>query len=217
MTNILKEEDIYEFKILILGDTSSGKAQFISHFCEDRFDNYPVATLGIDVRYKYIKRGDKKIKLNIWDTAGQERFRGIAKNYLRSVDGIILLYDITKFNSFQNIKIYINNIKDSINISKVGIIIVGNKFDLPDERKVNEKMKKDFEAFHKMKIYEASAKYNINVNECFISLIDKMIELGLGKKKIYDDNNDDGNEKILKIKREKSNNNNCFGGKGKKI
>ena len=169
------------------------------------------------MRYKYVKRGDKKIKLSIWDTAGQERFRGIAKNYFRGADGIILMFDITKLNSFKSIDNYINNIKDNIDISKVGIIIVGNKCDLSNERVVNEEMKKDFEAYHNMKIYEASAKDNINVNECFISLIDKMIELGLGKKKIYDDNNDDGNEKILKIKRKQRNNNNCFGSNGKKI
>ena len=217
MANKLKEEDIYDFNILILGDTSSGKVQFISRFCENRFDNDSVTTLEIDVRYKYVKRGDKKIKLSIWDTAGQERFRGIAKNYFRGADGIILMFDITKLNSFKSIDNYINNIKDNIDISKVGIIIVGNKCDLSNERVVNEEMKKDFEAYHNMKIYEASAKDNINVNECFISLIDKMIELGLGKTKIYDDNNDDSKEKIVMIKRIKSNNNNCFGSKGKKI
>ena len=211
-----KEEDTYVFKILIIGDASSGKVKFISRFCEDRFDNGSLPTLGVDIKYKYVKRRDKKIELRIWDTAGQERFKNIAKNLFRSTDGIILMYDITKFESLKNIEKYINNIKDNIDISKVGIIIVGNKCDLLESREVNEEMKKDFEAYHNIKIYEASAKDNINVNECFISLIDKMIELGLGKTKIYDDNKDDSKEKIVMIKRKKSNNNNCFGSKGKK-
>ena len=125
------------------------------------------------------------------------------------------MYDITNFHSFKNIEEYINKIKNNTDITKVAIIIAGNKCDLLNERKVNEKMKSDFETEHNMKIYEVSAKDNINVNECFVALIDKIIELGLGKKIIYDDN-DEGNEKILEIKKKKRDNNNCFGSKGKK-
>ena len=125
------------------------------------------------------------------------------------------MYDITNIHSFKDIEEYINKIKNITDITKVAIIIVGNKCDLINEREVNEKMKSDFETEHNMKIYEVSAKHNINVNECFIALIDKIIELGLGKKKIYDDNDGD-NEKVLKIKKKKRDNNNCFGSKGKK-
>ena len=125
------------------------------------------------------------------------------------------MYDITNFHSFKDIEEYINKIKNITDITKVAIIIVGNKCDLINERKVNEKMKSDFETEHNMKIYEVSAKDNINVNECFVALIDKIIELGLGKKKIYDDNDDD-NEKVLEIKKKKRDNNNCFGSKVKK-
>ena len=217
MANITKEEDIFVFKILTLGDTSSGKAQFISRFCEDRFDKDSYTTVGIEIKHKYVKIRDKKIDLRIIDTAGQEKFGGIAKNYFKSADGIILMYDITKLVSFKNIEDYINMIKNNTDITKLAIIIVGNKCDLSDKREVNEKMRKDFETHYNMKIYEASAKDNINVNECFIALIDKMIELGLGKKLIDDDNNDDdGDERKLKIERKKRNNNNCFGSKGKK-
>ena len=125
------------------------------------------------------------------------------------------MYDITNIHSFKDIEEYINKIKNITDITKVAIIIVGNKCDLINEREVNEKMKSDFETEHNMKIYEVSAKDNINVNECFVALIDKIIELGLGKKKIYDDNDGD-NEKVLKIKKKKRDNNNCFGSKGKK-
>ena len=91
MANTTKEEDIFVFKILTLGDTSSGKAQFISRFCEDRFDKDSYTTVGIDIKHKYVKRRDKKIELRILDTAGQEKFGGIAKNYFKGADRIILI------------------------------------------------------------------------------------------------------------------------------
>ena len=191
MTDVPKKEDIYTFKILLLGDSTIGKTAFILRFCEDKFDSDSLTTIGLDQKNKYVKRGDKKLELHIWDTAGQERFRSIAKNLFKGADGIVLMYDISNYTSFKHIKEWINNIKDSIDISKVGLIIVGNKCDLPDsERKVDEESKKLFEANHNMKIYEASAKDNINVNDCFIILIDKMIELGLGKKKNSEEDED---------------------------
>ena len=211
MADVPKKEDIYTFKILLLGDSTIGKTAFILRFCEDKFDSDSLTTIGLDQKNKYVKRGDKKLELHIWDTAGQERFRSIAKNLFKGADGIVLMYDISNYNSFKHIKEWINNIKDSIDISKVGLIIVGNKCDLPDsERKVDEESKKLFETNHNMKIYEASAKDNINVNDCFIILIDKMIELGLGKKKNSDDD-EDGKLKPAA----KNNNRGCCGGGAK--
>jgi len=209
MADVPKKEDIYTFKILLLGDSTIGKTAFILRFCEDKFDSDSLTTIGLDQKNKYVKRGDKKLELHIWDTAGQERFRSIAKNLFKGADGIVLMYDISNYNSFKHIKEWINNIKDSIDISKVGLIIVGNKCDLPDsERKVDEESKKLFEANHNMKIYEASAKDNINVNDCFIILIDKMIELGLGKKK----NSDDDEDGKLKPSAKNENRGCCGGG-----
>ena len=218
----IPKEEIYTFKILIFGDTSSGKAQFISSFCEDNFKEDTLTTIGLDTKTKYVKKGDKKIQLIIWDSAGQERFRSIAKNACRGTDGIILVYDISNIRTFNHIRDFLNSIKENIDISKIGIIIVGNKCDKSDsDRVVDEEMKNNFEIRNNIKIYEASAKDNINVTECFNVLIDKMIELGLGKKrKIYDDNDDDneiedGNEHKLKVEGKKRNNN-CFGGRAKK-
>ena len=162
------------------------------------------------------------MELHIWDTAGQERFRSIAKNCYKGADGIILMYDISKYETFKHIKTWINNIKESIDIDKVALIVVANKCDLPDnENNVDQESKQDFENSSKMKIIEASAKENVNVNESFISLIDKMIELGLGKKKgIDDDNDNDEVNNAQQLKRSKTNNkkkkDNCCGGSKKK-
>ena len=201
MTDNGTKEETLACKILLLGDSTVGKTSFILRFCEGKFDDGSITTIGLDQKTKYVKRGGKKIELHIWDTAGQERFRSIAKNLFKSAHGILLMYDVTNLNSFNDIKNWINNIQESVDISKIALIVVGNKIDLPDdEKKVNEGSRKSFEDSHKMKIIEASAKTNKNVNESFIALIDRMVELGLGKKKSSEDD-EDGNKKLSNSKR----------------
>ena len=85
-----------------------------------------------------MKRKDKKIELQIWDIAGQEKFISLAKIYTNQMDGIILVYDIGIKESFQNMKIYYNNLRDTVDFKKVGIILVGIISDIP--RQVSEKM-----------------------------------------------------------------------------
>ena len=208
-----KKEDIISFKLLLLGDSTVGKTAFILRFCDDKFDEDSLTTIGLDQKNKFVKRGDKRIELHIWDTAGQERFRAIAKNLYKGADGIILMYDISNNNSFQNIKRWITSIKESVDITKIALIIVGNKCDLPtEERVVDEDSRQNLENQCNIKIFEASAKDNINVNESFIALIDKMLGLGLGKKRTNEF--DDDGQKLKNSDGE--NRNNCCGGNRKR-
>ena len=208
----MTKEEIISFKILLLGDSTVGKTAFILRFCEDKFDEDSLTTIGLDQKNKYVKRGDKKIELHIWDTAGQERFRAIAKNLYKGADGILLMYDMSNLVSFNHIKEWINSIKESVGISKIALIIVGNKCDLTtQEITVDEEKKKNFEDTRKIKIIEASAKKNINVNDSFIVLIDKMLALGLGKKKT-NGIDDDGNQKLQSNNNDKKKSNCCGGG-----
>ena len=139
----MTKEEIISFKILLLGDSTVGKTAFILRFCEDKFDEDSLTTIGLDQKNKYVKRGDKKIELHIWDTAGQERFRAITKNLYKGADGILLMYDMSNLVSFNHIKEWINSIKESVDISKIALIIVGNKCDLTtQEITVDEEKKK---------------------------------------------------------------------------
>ena len=190
----MSKEEIISFKILLLGDSGVGKTAFILRFCEDKFEEDSLTTIGLDQKNKFVKRDNKKLELHIWDTAGQERFRSIAKNCYKGADGIILMYDISKYDTFKHIKTWISNIKEAIDLSKIAFIVVGNKCDLPEsEKEVDKESKANFEVNNNMKIIETSAKDNINVSESFINLIDKMLELGLGRKKGNEDDNDDLN------------------------
>ena len=110
---VSKENEIITFKILLLGDPSAGKSSFILSFCEDKFNEDCLTTIGVDQNVKFIKKDGKKFKLLIYDTAGQERFKSVAKNYYRGAHGIILMYDNSNYETFKNIKFWINSIKEA--------------------------------------------------------------------------------------------------------
>ena len=134
--------DVYLYKIILLGDSFVGKTSLIIRFCDDIYEDVGTATIGVDTKTKFIKRKDKKIQLQIWDTSGQERFRSLAKNCTNQMDGIILVYDINQKETFQNIKIWYNNLRDTVDFKKVGFILVGNKSDMP--RQVDKNLAEEF-------------------------------------------------------------------------
>ena len=214
-----KEESI-AFKILLLGDSEVGKTSFILRFCEGSFKTDSLTTIGLDTKTKFIKRNNKKIQLLIWDTAGEERFKAIAKNSYKGAHGILLMYAINKKNTFKAIKDWLNNLRDNTDINKIAILVVGNKTDLPkEEREVDDDMIKSLKEKENVEILEGSAKENINVNEAFILLIDKMLALGLGKVKAsFNEDDDEENEKNKNIKlnnNKTQNKKGCCAGKSK--
>ena len=98
-----KKNDL-TFKILILGDSNVGKTSLLLKFTDNIFNETYITTIGVEYKEKEITLDNIKYKLNIWDTAGQERFKSITKNFFKSADGIIFVYDITNKSTFDNIK-----------------------------------------------------------------------------------------------------------------
>ena len=194
------------FKIMLLGDSSVGKTAFILRFCDGKFEDESITTIGLDTKTKFVSHKDKKIQLQIWDTAGEERFRSIAKSCYKGADGILLMYDVSNIGSFKHIKNWITDIENNITVpkDKLALIIIGNKSDLPeDKKKVDNKDKEDFENKYKYKIIETSAKTDKNINESIMALIDKMLDLGLGKIKNNDNDEEDDNQKLSNKKKKK--------------
>ena len=123
-------------KLMIIGDSSVGKTNFIFRFTEGRFSTFHVATVGFDYKSRIIKlpSNKKKVKLQIWDTAGQERYMALNKNLFQKVQGIILMYDLTNRDSFENLNGWLNLVTQ--NVSNKIIMLVGNKLDLAEEKRI---------------------------------------------------------------------------------
>ena len=131
------------YKLLLIGESNVGKTSIILRYTENEFKTSGISTCGVDVKCKYVSLNNTKIRLDIWDTAGQERFRGLAKNYFRGGNGFILVYDITDKKSFDKLKGWINDAKEKI-VGSYKMIIVGNKKDCKNQRKVDYDILQEF-------------------------------------------------------------------------
>ena len=156
----------YLFKILLIGNSNVGKSSLFLRFVDEIWKENFVPTIGVDFKIKSIKIDNKIIKLQIWDTAGQERFKSILSSYYKGANGILLLYDITNINSFKSLSNWLIDIEknSSKNVKK---ILIGNKCDLNELRKIPMNKGKEFADTYNMKFIETSAKNNVNINECF--------------------------------------------------
>ena len=125
----------------------------------------------------------KNVKLQIWDTAGQERFKNITASYYRGGNGILVVYDITDSESFNNLNSWLIEIEKSAN-KNVYKILIGNKCDLEEKRAVTYQEGKDFADSNGMKFIETSAKTCQQVNEAFETLTQEIIKLNANKDKV---------------------------------
>ena len=166
------------YKVLLLGDSTVGKTCFLLRYCDKTFQEAHLSTIGLDYRLKNMTlQNGKKIKLQIWDTAGQDRFRAITKNYYKGANGIIIIYDVTNPQTYENVKIWISQIREEANPNVV-IYLAGNKIDAPEEERIvkTEDGQKIADEFN-LPFFETSAKDGINVNEAFESLVEKIDEV----------------------------------------
>jgi len=166
-----RKSQIYDsaIKILLIGDSGVGKSSMLMRFCDDSFDSNFVATIGIDFQIKTINIDGRKLKLQIWDTAGQERFRTLTNAYYRGAMGIVLVYDVTDEQSFQNIQGWLSNI-ERFAPEQVDQVLVGNKCELTSTKVVEHSRGQAFASEHSMKFFETSARANVNVVEVFTTL-----------------------------------------------
>ncbi|KAG2389938.1 hypothetical protein LR48_Vigan07g227700 [Vigna angularis] len=166
----------YLFKLLLIGDSGVGKSTLLLSFTSDNFEDLS-PTIGVDFKVKYVTIGGKKLKLAIWDTAGQERFRTLTSSYYRGAQGIILVYDVTRRETFTNlsdiwakeIDLYSTN-QDCIKM------LVGNKVDKESERVVSKTEGINFAREYGCLFTECSAKTRVNVAQCFDELVMKILE-----------------------------------------
>lgn len=158
-----------ELKVCLLGETGVGKSSIVWRFVEDSFDPNINPTIGASFMTKTVQYQNELHKYLIWDTAGQERFRALAPMYYRGSAAAIIVYDITKEESFQTLKNWVKELRQH-GPPNIVVAIAGNKCDLSDAREVTEKDAKDYaDSIHAIFV-ETSAKNSININEIFIQI-----------------------------------------------
>ncbi|CAN1333797.1 GTP-binding protein YPTM2 [Linum perenne] len=149
----------YLFKLLLIGDSGVGKSCLLLRFADDSYLDSYISTIGVDFKIRTVEQDGKTIKLQIWDTAGQERFRTITSSYYRGAHGIIVVYDVTDQESFNNVKQWLNE-----------ILLVGNKSDLTSNKVVSYETGKALADELGIPFMETSAKNASNVEDAFMAM-----------------------------------------------
>ncbi|GJQ11865.1 hypothetical protein GpartN1_g3656.t1 [Galdieria partita] len=165
----------YLFKLLLIGDSGVGKSCLLLRFADDTYNESYISTIGVDFKIRTIELDGKTVKLQIWDTAGQERFRTITSSYYRGAHGIIIVYDVTDQESFNNVKTWLHEIDRYANES-VNKLLVGNKNDLTTKKVVDTATAKEFADSLGIKFLETSAKTSENVEQAFITMAQEIKE-----------------------------------------
>jgi small GTP-binding protein len=157
------------YKILLLGDCSSGKTSMIYRLTCNNFLEHYISTIGIDFNIKSFVVNDKKVKLQIWDSCGQERFNSLTRSYYRNTDAFIICYDISSNKSFENAQFWLKELDKYVDRPIIKIL-VGTKNDLEELRKVNYQDGKKYADSLKIDFMETSAKNNSNIRDLFYNL-----------------------------------------------
>ena len=163
-------------KILLIGDSYVGKTSLLLQYIDRECPENHMATIGVEFKDKIVQINKKNVKLQVWDTSGQERYRSITKNFYRNADGVMFICDVTKENTFENIKNWLIDSEQNSNNSNFKKILVGNKIDLQKERVIDKEKLENFASKKGMNFYEASAKEGTNVDLIFTELAQLILE-----------------------------------------
>jgi len=193
-----KQIETKAVKVALMGDSEVGKTAICHAFLEVEFILGGTSTVGIDRYDKKIKLKNKKeIKLILWDTAGQERYRSAAFKTIRSVHAIALVFDVTKRKSFDNVNIWLNEIKENFN--NPCLILFGNKSDIEKENwEITTEEIEQFAKKRNMAYFETSAKTRKGIDEGFSHIANVAYEKIEANKKIEEEEE----EKKIEIKKE---------------
>ncbi|KDP31762.1 hypothetical protein JCGZ_12223 [Jatropha curcas] len=160
----------YLFKVVLIGDSGVGKSNLLSRFTRNEFCLESKSTIGVEFATRSIHVDDKVVKAQIWDTAGQERYRAITSAYYRGAVGALLVYDVTRHVTFENVERWLKELRDHTD-SNIVIMLVGNKADLRHLRAVTTEDAKAFAEKEKTFFMETSALESLNVENAFTEVL----------------------------------------------
>ena len=172
-----KQGRTFQFKFLILGESSVGKTSIIEKYVNNTFNENYLVTIGMDIRYKRIEINNCDINIVINDTAGQERFRSMTKMVYKGADGILLGFDLTNKDTFDKVNYWIGQIEENKNKDYlVSLVLFGNKCDKKEQIVVNDDDIASMKRQYNLEFFATSAKDGTNVQEAFEYLIKKTIK-----------------------------------------
>ena len=197
-------------QLLIIGDSTVGKTSIITRFANGTFDSNYLATVGLDNFTKDEIIDNKTIRIKIWDTAGQERYKSLTKGFFRNAEGVMLVYDVTNSETYENLKYWMQSIKNNLgeNMGEIPIIIIGNKIDC-QEREVSVEEAENFWKEQGFPYFETSAKTGENIENTIKFLVKKVINVKEGNK-------EENKDYTKSIKIEKDDKNEVKNGEAKK-
>ncbi len=176
-----RENFDYLFKIVLVGDAEVGKTSLTTRFAYGTFTDQYISTLGVDFVVKTLALNGHVIKLQVWDTAGQERYAGIRPIYYRGAKGAVLVFDLTRKQSFLNVEKWVEQVQRYAS-EGIPMVLVGNKLDLVDSYEVTSSDIEDMTTEKGLVYYETSAKENQGVNETFRKITELILQREIDRK-----------------------------------
>ncbi|KAF3781069.1 Ras-related protein [Nymphaea thermarum] len=186
----------YVFKIVLIGDSAVGKSQILARFARDEFSLDSKATIGVEFQTRTLVIQHKNIKAQIWDTAGQERYRAVTSAYYRGAVGAMLVYDITKRQTFDHIPRWLEELRSHAD-KNIVIILAGNKCDLEDQRVVPAEDAQEFAQREGLFFLETSALNATNVESAFLTVLTEIFNIVNKKNLVAGENQANGNPSSL--------------------
>ncbi|XP_069479078.1 ras-related protein Rab-39B-like [Ambystoma mexicanum] len=158
----------YQFRVILLGDSTVGKSSLLKRYTEGVFLDIINQTVGVDFYVQFVEvEPGRRVKLQFWDTAGQERFRSVTRSYYRNSAGGLLMFDLTNRKSFESILEWHREVNERVQPFSPIFVLVGHKSDLVAERQVQQEEAEKLASSLGLKYLETSAKTNSNVEAAF--------------------------------------------------
>ncbi|KAF9597342.1 hypothetical protein IFM89_017245 [Coptis chinensis] len=180
----------YVFKVVLIGDSAVGKSQLLARFSRNEFNLDSKATIGVEFQTRTLVIDHKTVKAQIWDTAGQERYRAVTSAYYRGAVGAMLVYDMTKRQSFDHVARWLEELRGHAD-KNIVIMLIGNKSDLGTLRSVSTEDAKEFAQRENLFFMETSALEATNVETAFLTVLTEIYRI-ISKKSLVANETESG-------------------------
>jgi len=162
-------------KIVLIGDTGVGKSNLLTRFTRNEFMIDSKSTIGVEFATKNVSVDGKILKAQIWDTAGQERFRAITSAYYKGAVGALVVYDIARQATFENVEVWLKELREHSQHDIV-VMLVGNKSDQRNRRKVATEDALALAEKHGLAFIETSALDGSGVDDAFRNILSEIYQ-----------------------------------------